>query len=98
MTKRVFPLQLRSLYPDKEHEARYTEIVRRYLDFDVEMVNIGSFWKNSENLITEYNQQQNLLRTKQRMIKEDWERFKAQRKDLENQMKANDNEDVANPG
>ena len=44
------------MYPDKEHEARYTEIVRRYLDFDVEMVNIGSFWKNSENLITEYNQ------------------------------------------
>jgi hypothetical protein len=44
------------LYPDKEHEARYTDIVRRYLDFDVEMVNIGSFWKTSENMITEYNQ------------------------------------------
>ena len=44
------------MYPDKEHEARYTDIVRRYLDFDVEMVNIGSFWKTSENMITEYNQ------------------------------------------
>ncbi len=48
---RIFLLQLRSLYPDKEHELRYTELVRGYLDFDVEMENISDFWKNSEKLI-----------------------------------------------
>jgi hypothetical protein len=40
--------------------------------------------------MTEYNQQQNLLRARQKMIKEDWERFKAQRKDLEKQIKSKD--------
>ncbi len=47
----IFISQLRSLYPDKEHEVRYTELVRGYLDFDVEMENINEFWKNSEKLI-----------------------------------------------
>ncbi len=56
-------------------------------DFDVEMVNIGAFWKTSETMINEYNEQQNQLRTKQQMLKEDWERFKAQRKALEKQIR-----------
>jgi chromosome segregation ATPase len=56
-------------------------------DFDVEMVNIGAFWKTSETMINEYNEQQNQLRAKQQMLKEDWERFKAQRKALEKQIR-----------
>ena len=51
------------------------------------MVNIGAFWKTSETMINEYNEQQNLLRAKQQMLKEDWERFKAQRKALEKQIR-----------
>ena len=31
---------------------------------------------------------QNLLRAKQQTLKEDWERFKSQRKDLEKQIRA----------
>ncbi len=74
----IFVFQLRSLYPDKETEEKYTELVRGFLDFDVEMENIKSFWLNSEALLKEYNQQQDQLRAKQRMLKDDWEKFKAQ--------------------
>ena len=79
-------LQLRSLYQEKENEGKYTELVRGFLDFDVEMSNIVSFWKNSEKLLEEFNRQQAQLRAKQKMLKEDWERFKAQRRDLKTQM------------
>lgn len=78
--------QLRSLYSDKEHEGKYTELVRGFLDFDVEMSNIVPLWTNSEKLLNEYDKQQAQLRAKQKMLKEDWERFKAQRRDLKIQM------------
>ena len=81
-----FLFQLRSLYSDKEHEGKYTELVRGFLDFDVEMSNIVPLWSNSEKLLNEYNKQQAQLRAKQKMLKEDWERFKAQRRDLKIQM------------
>ena len=54
-------------------------MVRGYLDFDVEMENIGEFWKTSEGYIQEYNSQQVKLRTRQKSLKDDWEKFKAQR-------------------
>merc|ERR1711971_1111241 len=79
----IFISQLRSLYSDKEHEGKYTELVRGFLDFDVEMSNIVPLWTNSEKLLIEYNKQQAQLRAKQKMLKEDWERFKAQRRDLD---------------
>ena len=82
----IFISQLRSLYSDKEHEGKYTELVRGFLDFDVEMSNIGPLWSNSEKLLCEFNKQQAHLRAKQKMLKEDWERFKEQRRDLKIQM------------
>ena len=69
-----FP-QLRSLYPDKEHEAKYTELVRAYLDFDVEMENIGVFWSGAEALILDSSRDQQKLREKQKMLKSDWEKW-----------------------
>ncbi len=66
------------MYPDKETEEKYTELVRGFLDFDVEMENIKTFWLNSEALLKEYNLQQDQLRAKQRMLKDDWEKFKAE--------------------
>ena len=77
-------MQLRSLYPDKEHEAKYTQLVRGYLDFDVEMEQIGAFWRHSEAQIIEYNKQQSDLKKKQRMFKEDLEKFKKQRLNKQN--------------
>ena len=74
----IFISQLRALYPNKEHEDRYTELVRGYLDFDVEMENVGVFWSGTEALLHEYSLEQQKLREKQRMLKSDWERFKQQ--------------------
>jgi len=82
----IFISQLRSLYPNKEHEERYTELVRGYLDFDVEMENVGVFWSGSEALLLEYSVEQQQLREKQKMLKHDWERFKTQRKQIQDKL------------
>ena len=50
------------------------------------MENIGAFWRHSEGQIADYNQQQNVLRTKQKMLREDWEKFKAQRNQVKQQI------------
>ena len=70
---------MRSLYPDKEHEAKYTHLVRGYLDFDVEMEQINAFWRHSEAQINDFNNQQIDLRKKQKMFREDLEKFKRER-------------------
>ena len=88
----IFISQLRALYPNKENEDKYTELVRGYLDFDVEMENVGVFWSGTEvvksasfflvnydhfdqALLLEYSLEQQKLREKQKMLKNDWERF-----------------------
>merc|ERR550532_3279385 len=82
----IFISQLRALYPNKENEDKYTELVRGYLDFDVEMENVGVFWSGAEALLLEYSQEQQRLREKQKMLKNDWERFKQQRKEIESSL------------
>lgn len=61
--------------------------MRGYLDFDVEMENIGEFWRTSEGYIQDFNRQQAKLRAKQKDLKEDWEKFKVQRKEAERQLR-----------
>ena len=68
-------------------------MVRGYLDFDVAMEKILTKWKIPELLITEYNLKQEKLRSKQKMLKEDWEKFKAQRREFERQMLSNSDGD-----
>ena len=46
------------------------------------MENIGAFWRHSESQITDYIKEQNILKAKQKMLKEDWEKFKAQRNEV----------------
>jgi len=82
----IFISQLRALYPNKENEDKYTELVRGYLDFDVEMENVGVFWSGTEALLLEYSLEQQKLRDKQKMLKNDWERFKMQRKQIESSL------------
>ena len=72
----IFVSQLRSLFPDKEHEARYTKLVRGYLDFDVDMENVRDFWKAAAAAMAEHVREQGRLREKQRALKAEWERFK----------------------
>ena len=50
------------------------------------MEHVGAFWAHSESQITQYNKEQNILRAKQKMLKEDWEKFKAQRNEVKNQI------------
>jgi len=83
----IFISQLRALYPNKENEDKYTELVRGYLDFDVEMENVGVFWSGTEALLLEYSLEQQKLREKQKMLKNDWERFKMQRKQIESSLR-----------
>lgn len=57
------------------------------------MEKILAKWKTPEQLITDYNQKQEKLRAKQKMLKEDWEKFKAQRREFERQMLSNSDGD-----
>ena len=50
------------------------------------MEHVGAFWGHSESQITQYNKEQNILRAKQKMLKEDWEKFKIQRNEVKNQI------------
>ncbi|KAJ9589026.1 hypothetical protein L9F63_017670 [Diploptera punctata] len=76
--------QLRNMLPGK-NEA-YSELVHHYLAFDDEMTLIGAMWRDTETLVHEYNQEQATLKAKQRMLREDWELFKAQRKLIQQKM------------
>merc|ERR1719422_287524 len=51
------------------------------------MENIGVFWSGAEALILDYSRDQQKLREKQKMLKSDWEKFKAQRKQIENSLR-----------
>nr|CAD7258739.1 unnamed protein product [Timema shepardi] len=75
---------LRNLLPGKN--LVYSELVHHYLAFDDEMTLIGAMWRDIETLIHEYNQEQATMKAKQRMLKEDWEMFKAQRKLIHQKM------------
>jgi len=80
----IFISQLRALYPNNtEVEERYTELVRGYLDFDVDMESVGVFWSGTEALLHVYSMEQQRLRDKQKMLKSDWEKFKQQRQKVE---------------
>ncbi|PNF31508.1 hypothetical protein B7P43_G00807 [Cryptotermes secundus] len=50
------------------------------------MTLIGAMWRDTETLVIEYNQEQATLKAKQRMLREDWELFKAQRKLIHQKM------------
>ena len=50
------------------------------------MEHVGAFWGHSESQITQYNKEQNILRAKQKMLKEDWEKFKVQRNEVKNKI------------
>ncbi|XP_069688836.1 uncharacterized protein [Periplaneta americana] len=76
--------QLRNMLPGK-NEA-YSQLVHHYLAFDDEMTLIGAMWRDTETLVHEYNQEQATLKAKQRMLREDWELFKAQRKLIQQKM------------
>ncbi|KAG8233394.1 hypothetical protein J437_LFUL013174, partial [Ladona fulva] len=74
----VFITQLRTLPGQDQKE--YRDLVLQYLAFADEMTHIGTLWRDIETRILEYNNEQATLKAKQRMLREDWELFKAHRK------------------
>uniref|UniRef100_A0A1B6DDP5 FAM193 C-terminal domain-containing protein n=1 Tax=Clastoptera arizonana TaxID=38151 RepID=A0A1B6DDP5_9HEMI len=61
------------------------KLVRDFLGFDDEITLVGGMWSDVETRIHRYNQEQATLKAKQKMLKEDWELFKATRKLIQQQ-------------
>ncbi|XP_078662935.1 LOW QUALITY PROTEIN: uncharacterized protein LOC144906481 [Branchiostoma floridae x Branchiostoma belcheri] len=83
----ITQLRLGAASKESYHEDTYPNVLHRYLKFDDEMTMVQMTWRDCQQLIDEYTEEQATLKAKQRMLKEDWEFFKAQRKLLEAQTK-----------
>ncbi|XP_061177860.1 protein FAM193A-like [Saccostrea echinata] len=82
----ISQLRLGAASKESYHEDTYPNLLHQYLKFDDEMSVISVVWRDSHQLIEQYNEEQATLKLKQKMLKEDWEFFKAQRKILEEQV------------
>ncbi|XP_041368374.1 protein FAM193A-like [Gigantopelta aegis] len=80
--------QLRMGAASKEsyNEDTYPKLLHDFLKFQDEMSVILVVWRDCQQLIEAYNEQQTALKVKQKWLKEDWEFFKAQRNLLEEQV------------
>lgn len=85
----ITQLRLGAASKESYNEDTYPNLLHRYLKFDDEMSVISVVWRDSHQLIERYNEEQAALKLKQKMLKEDWEFFKAQRKILEQQVAKN---------
>ncbi|XP_021378384.1 protein FAM193A-like isoform X2 [Mizuhopecten yessoensis] len=85
----ITQLRLGAASKESYNEDTYPNLLHRYLKFDDEMSVISVVWRDSHQLIEQYNEEQAALKLKQKMLKEDWEFFKAQRKILEQQVAKN---------
>ncbi|XP_037084879.1 LOW QUALITY PROTEIN: protein FAM193A-like [Pollicipes pollicipes] len=81
----TFISQLRALLSGQEQQRVYADLVRRYLSFDDEMSTVAAQWTAAEARLQEFGQEQATLKAKQRMLREDWELLRAQRKLLQQQ-------------
>ncbi|XP_046689022.1 protein FAM193A-like [Homalodisca vitripennis] len=78
-----------------EHLNKFNLTWKSFLSFDDEITLVGSLWREAETRIHQYNQEQATLKAKQRMMKEDWELFKAQRKLIHQKMLSKANSDLS---
>ncbi|XP_052772663.1 protein FAM193A-like isoform X3 [Mya arenaria] len=70
-------------------EDTYPNLLHRFLKFEDEMSVINVVWRDCHQLIETYNEEQSALKLKQKMLREDWEFFKTQRKLLEQSVNKN---------
>ena len=82
----TFISQLRALLSGQDQQLVYADLVRRYLSFDDEMSRAAQQWAAAEARLQEFGQEQATLKAKQRMLREDWELLRAQRKLLQQQV------------
>ncbi|XP_078534704.1 protein FAM193A isoform X1 [Lissotriton helveticus] len=70
---------------DSYSEDMYTTLLQRYHQLELEMGQVAEQWHECQKRIDDYVDEQMALKTKQRMLKEDWEFFK-QRRFIEEQL------------
>ncbi|XP_042198961.1 protein FAM193A isoform X3 [Callorhinchus milii] len=81
----VAQLRLGTASHDAYSEDMYSTLLQRYLQMDQEMNRVSAEWMECQKRIDDYVDEQMAMKTKQRMLKEDWEFFK-QRRLLEEQL------------
>ncbi|XP_072371790.1 protein FAM193A isoform X2 [Scyliorhinus torazame] len=81
----VAQLRLGTASHDSYSEDMYSTLLQRYLQMDQEMNRVAAEWLECQKRIDDYVDEQMAMKTKQRMLKEDWEFFK-QRRLLEEQL------------
>lgn len=85
----ISQLRLGAASKESYTEDTYPNLLHRYLKFEDEMSVISVVWRDCQQLIESYNEEQSALKLKQKMLREDWEFFKTQRKLLEQQVTKN---------
>ncbi|KAM8940167.1 protein FAM193A [Pelodytes ibericus] len=81
----VSQLRLGTASNDSYSEDMYSTLIQRYHQLEQEMGQISEEWLECQKRIDNYVDEQMALKTKQRMLKEDWEFFK-QRRFIEEQL------------
>nr|XP_033806507.1 protein FAM193A isoform X3 [Geotrypetes seraphini] len=81
----VSQLRLGTASHDSYSEDMYGTLLQRYHQLEVEMAQVAEEWLECQKRIDDYVDEQMALKTKQRMLKEDWELFK-QRRFIEEQL------------
>ncbi|XP_030046979.1 protein FAM193A isoform X2 [Microcaecilia unicolor] len=81
----VSQLRLGTASHDSYSEDMYSTLLQRYHQLEVEMAQVAEEWLECQKRIDDYVDEQMALKTKQRMLKEDWELFK-QRRFIEDQL------------
>ncbi|KAG8453412.1 hypothetical protein GDO86_000152 [Hymenochirus boettgeri] len=81
----VSQLRLGTASHDSYSEDMYSTLLQRYHQLEQEMNHISEEWLECQKRIDNYVDEQMALKTKQRMLKEDWEFFK-QRRFIEEQL------------
>ncbi|KAM4809590.1 protein FAM193A [Rhinophrynus dorsalis] len=81
----VSQLRLGTASHDSYSEDMYSTLLQRYHQLEQEMSQISEEWLECQKRIDNYVDEQMALKTKQRMLKEDWEFFK-QRRFIEEQL------------
>uniref|UniRef100_A0A3B5L8N3 FAM193 C-terminal domain-containing protein n=1 Tax=Xiphophorus couchianus TaxID=32473 RepID=A0A3B5L8N3_9TELE len=64
---------------DSYNEDMYRTLLERYQELQQELASVAAEWQECEKRIDDYVDEQVTLKTKQRMLKEDWEFFKQRR-------------------
>uniref|UniRef100_T1J0Y6 Ubiquitin-like domain-containing CTD phosphatase 1 n=1 Tax=Strigamia maritima TaxID=126957 RepID=T1J0Y6_STRMM len=89
LIQKSLPNFISHLRTSQDHSSKTdaVSLYERYLKFNDEMNAISTVWqREAEHFIQEYNAEQLALKAKQKLLQDDWELFKMQRKLLEQQL------------